>query len=146
MKIVFPEIDRMYGMEQTNSGIIKIYSHIRKLLIIQQNYIQIWKLGLQLLVHDIAKTNTRRVDKKKGYTFHGHDAVGERMLNKVSKRMKLSNNLTRYLKKLTRLHLRPIALVKNTVTDSAIRRLIVSSGDDLEDLMTLCRADIYSHI
>ena len=64
------------------------------------------------------------------------------MLNKVSKRMKLSNNLTRYLKKLTRLHLRPIALVKNSVTDSAIRRLIVSSGDDLEDLMTLCRADI----
>ena len=64
------------------------------------------------------------------------------MLNKVSKRMKLSNNLTRYLKKLTRLHLRPIALVKDTVTDSAIRRLIVSSGDDLKDLMTLCRADI----
>ena len=80
--------------------------------------------------------------KEKGYTFHGHDAVGERMLNKVSKRMKLSNNLTRYLKKLTRLHLRPIALVKDSVTDSAIRRLIVSSGDDLEDLMTLCRADI----
>ena len=80
--------------------------------------------------------------KKKGYTFHGHDAVGERMINEVASRMKLPNVLKIYLKKLTLLHLRPIALVKDIVTDSAVRRLMVAAGDDLEDLMILCRADI----
>ena len=94
------------------------------------------------LVHDIAKPNTRRVDKRKGYTFHGHDAVGERMLNKVAKRMKLSNQLRDYLKKLTLLHLRPIALAKKEITDSAVRRVMVAAGEDLDDLLTLCRADI----
>ncbi|MBT3478193.1 MAG: HD domain-containing protein, partial [Candidatus Marinimicrobia bacterium] len=94
------------------------------------------------LVHDIAKPNTRRIDKKKGYTFHGHDAVGERMLNKVGKRMKLSNELKEYLKKLTLLHLRPIALAKKEITDSAIRRVMVAAGEDIDDLLTLCRADI----
>ena len=92
--------------------------------------------------HDIAKPITRRIDKKKGYTFHGHDAVGERMISKVADRMKLSKKLSNYLKKLTLLHLRPIALVKSHVTDSAVRRLMVAAGDDLDDLMTLCRGDI----
>ena len=143
MKIVFPEIDRMYGMEQTKEWHHKdIFAHTLQVVDNSAKLSKKMEIRFAALVHDIAKPNTRRVDKKKGYTFHGHDAVGERMLNKVSKRMKLSNNLTRYLKKLTRLHLRPIALVKDSVTDSAIRRLIVSSGDDLEDLMTLCRADI----
>ena len=143
MKIVFPEIDRMYGMEQTKEWHHKdIFAHTLQVVDNSAKLSKKMEIRFAALVHDIAKPNTRRVDEKKGYTFHGHDAVGERMLNKVSKRMKLSNNLTRYLKKLTRLHLRPIALVKDSVTDSAIRRLIVSSGDDLEDLMTLCRADI----
>ena len=69
-------------------------------------------------------------------------AVGEKMLDKVGKRMRLSKNLTKYLKKLTLLHLRPIALVKSEVTDSAVRRLMVSAGNELKDLMVLCRADI----
>ena len=143
MKIIFPEIDRMYGMEQTKEWHHKdIFAHTLQVVDNSAKLSKKMEIRFAALVHDIAKPNTRRVDKEKGYTFHGHDAVGERMLNKVSKRMKLSNNLTRYLKKLTRLHLRPIALVKDTVTDSAIRRLIVSSGDDLKDLMTLCRADI----
>ena len=143
MKIVFPEIDRMYGMEQTKEWHHKdIFAHTLQVVDNSAKLSKKMEIRFAALVHDIAKPNTRRVDKEKGYTFHGHDAVGERMLNKVSKRMKLSNNLTHYLKKLTRLHLRPIALVKDTVTDSAIRRLIVSSGDDLKDLMTLCRADI----
>ena len=94
------------------------------------------------LVHDIAKPPTRRIDPKRGYTFHGHDAIGERMLHKVSKRLRLSNQLSNYLKKLTLLHLRPIALAKNGVTDSAVRRLMVSAGSEIDDLMTLCRADI----
>ena len=90
----------------------------------------------------LAKPDTRRINDEKGYTFHGHDAVGERMLNKVARRLKLSNKLTDYLKKLTLLHLRPIALVKSEVSDSAVRRLMIAAGDDLDDLMTLCRADI----
>ena len=72
----------------------------------------------------------------------GDDAVGEKMLDKVGQRMRLSKNLTKYLKKLTLLHLRPIALVKSEVTDSAVRRLMVSAGNELKDLMVLCRADI----
>ena len=100
------------------------------------------KIRFAALVHDIAKPITRRVDKEKGYTFHGHDAIGGKMIDTVAKRMKLSNDLKDYLKKLTLLHLRPIALVKNIVTDSAVRRLMVAAGEDLEDLMILCRADI----
>jgi tRNA nucleotidyltransferase/poly(A) polymerase len=100
------------------------------------------KLRFAALVHDIAKPKTRKVDSKKGYTFHGHDAVGERILNKVAKYLKLPNELRDYLKKLTLLHLRPIAIVNSEVTDSAIRRVIVAAGDEIDDLMTLCRADI----
>jgi len=100
------------------------------------------KLRFAALVHDIAKPNTRKIDPRKGYTFHGHDAIGERMLNKVAARMKLSNNLREYLKKLTLLHLRPIALAKKEISDSAVRRLMVAAGEDVTDLLTLCRADI----
>jgi tRNA nucleotidyltransferase/poly(A) polymerase len=96
------------------------------------------------LVHDIAKPRTRRIDEKKGFTFHGHDDLGSRMLHKIAKRMRLSNELKTYLQKLTDLHLRPIALAKEGVTDSAVRRLMVAAGDDIEDLMLLCRADITS--
>ena len=96
------------------------------------------------LVHDIAKPRTRRLDKNKGYTFHGHDEIGARMVGKISKRMKLSNDLKDYLQKLTRLHLRPIALAQENVTDAAIRRLMVAAAEEMDDLMKLCRADITS--
>ncbi|GIT40328.1 MAG: hypothetical protein Ct9H300mP9_1780 [Candidatus Neomarinimicrobiota bacterium] len=93
------------------------------------------ELRFAALVHDIAKPNTKRIDQKKGYTFYGHDAIGKQMLNDVAERMKLPNKLSQYLKKLTLLHLRPIALVKKKVTDSAVRRLIVAAGQDLDDLL-----------
>jgi len=143
MKIVFPEINIMYGIDQTQEWHHKdIFAHTLQVVDNASKISDKMKIRFAALVHDIAKPNTRRIDKDKGYTFHGHDAIGEKMLNKVAKRMKLSNKLKRYLKKLTRLHLRPIALVKDNVTDSAVRRLMVASGDDLEDLMILCRADI----
>ncbi|MFH1852874.1 MAG: tRNA nucleotidyltransferase, partial [Candidatus Neomarinimicrobiota bacterium] len=75
-------------------------------------------------------------------TFHGHDEIGARILARVARRMKLPNDLRDYLQKLTRLHLRPIALARDGVTDSAVRRLMVAAGDEIEDLLTLCRADI----
>ena len=143
MKIVFPEIDIMYGMDQTKEWHHKdIFAHTLQVVDNAAKLSDKMEIRFAALVHDIAKPNTRRIDKDKGYTFHGHDAVGEKMLNKVAKRMKLSNKLKCYLKKLTRLHLRPIALVKDNVTDSAVRRLMVASGQDLKDLMILCRADI----
>ena len=143
MKIIFPEIHRMYGMEQSPEWHHKdIFAHTLQVVDNAAKLSTKMELRFAALVHDIAKPNTRRIDKRKGYTFHGHDAVGEKMLDKVSRRMKLSNKLKNYIKKLTLLHLRPIALVKDVVTDSAVRRLMVAAGDDLEDLMLLCRADI----
>ena len=94
------------------------------------------------LVHDIAKPPTKRFYKSKGWTFHGHDEIGRRMLKKVAKRMKLSNQLRDYLMLLTKLHLRPIALAKKEITDSAVRRVMVEAGEFIDDLMILCRADI----
>ena len=143
MKLIFPEIDEMYGMDQTPEWHHKdIFFHTMQVVDNAAKLTQKMEIRFAALVHDIAKPVTRRVDKRKGYTFHGHDAVGEKILNKVMKRMKLSNNLGEYLKKMTLLHLRPIALAKKDVTDSAVRRLMVAAGDDIDDLMILCRADI----
>ena len=143
LKLIFPEIDIMYGMEQTSEWHHKdIFDHTMQVVDNAAKLSEKMELRFAALVHDIAKPKTRRVDKNKGYTFHGHDALGEKMIDGVAARMKLSNNLKSYLKKLTLLHLRPIALVKDIVTDSAVRRLMVLAGDDLNDLMTLCRADI----
>ena len=136
MEIVFPEIHVMYGMEQTSEWHHKdIFAHTLQVVDNAAKLTDKMEIRFAALVHDIAKPNTRRIDKKRGYTFHGHDAIGERMLDKVALRMRLSNSLKAYLKKLTLLHLRPIALVKEIVTDSAVRRLMVSAGDDLDDLM-----------
>ena len=143
MKLIFPEIDEMYGIDQTPEWHHKdIFFHTMQVVDNAAKLTQKMEIRFAALVHDIAKPVTRRVDKKKGYTFHGHDAVGEKILNKVIKRMKLSNNLGEFLKKMTLLHLRPIALAKKGVTDSAVRRLMVAAGDNIDDLMILCRADI----
>jgi poly(A) polymerase len=143
MKHIFPEIHVMYGMDQTGEWHHKdIFYHTMQVVDNAAKLSDKMKLRFAALVHDIAKPNTRRIDNQKGYTFHGHDAVGERMLNKVAKRMKLSNELKDYLKKLTLLHLRPIALAKKEITDSAIRRVMVAAGEEIDDLLILCRADI----
>ena len=143
MKVVFPEIHIMYGMDQTAEWHHKdIFAHT--LQVVDNAAMLSGKMELRFaaLVHDIAKPQTRRIDDKKGYTFYGHDVVGERMITNVASRMRLSKKTADYLKKMTLLHLRPIALVKSEVTDSAVRRLMVAAGDDLDDLMLLCRADI----
>ncbi len=143
LELVFQEIDVMYGIDQTPEWHHKdIFFHTMQVVDNAAKLTEKMEIRFAALVHDIAKPTTRRVDKKKGYTFHGHDAVGEKILDKVIHRMKLSNNLGAFLKKMTLLHLRPIALAKKGVTDTAIRRLMVAAGDDIDDLMILCRADI----
>ena len=143
MEFVFPEISVMYGLDQSNEYHHKdIFYHTLEVV---DNAAQLSdKLDLRLaaLVHDIAKPKTRRLSKSKGYTFYGHDDVGARMLKGISSNMKFSNSTRDYIAKLTALHLRPISLAKKDVTDSAIRRLIVDAGEEIDDLMKLCRADI----
>jgi tRNA nucleotidyltransferase/poly(A) polymerase len=143
LKTVFPEIDIMYDMNQSAEWHHKdIFAHTLQVVDNAARLTGKMEIRFAALVHDIAKPVTRRIDPVKGYTFHGHDAIGEKMLNKVSQRLRLSNKLAGYIKKLTLLHLRPIALVKSEVTDSAVRRLMVSAGGEIQDLMILCRADI----
>tara|TARA_Y100000588_G_scaffold393231_2_gene508332 strand:- start:162918 stop:164333 length:1416 start_codon:yes stop_codon:yes gene_type:complete len=143
MKYVFPEIDAMYGLEQTSEWHHKdIFSHTLQVVDNAARLTKKTRVRFAALVHDIAKPNTRRIHDKKGYTFYGHDFIGSKIVRKIARRMKLSNDLSAYLQKLTALHLRPISLAKEGVTDSAVRRLMVAAGEDIHELMTLCRADI----
>jgi poly(A) polymerase len=103
----------------------------------------IW-LRFAALMHDIAKPVTKKFIEGTGWTFHGHEEIGARMIEGIFLRLKLPLTYLNYVTKLVRLHLRPIALVDEEVSDSAIRRIIVNAGDDLEDLISLCRADITS--
>ena len=143
LETVFPEIDVMYDMDQSPEWHHKdIFAHTLQVVDNAAKLTNKMEIRFAALVHDIAKPATRKIDPVKGYTFHGHDAIGERMLHKVAKRLRLSNQLASYIKKLTLLHLRPIAIAKSEVSDSAVRRLMVAAGEEIEDLMTLCRADI----
>ena len=145
MKYVFPEIDIMFGMEQPKEWHHKdIFFHTMQVVDNAAKLSDKMELRFAALVHDIGKPKTRRIHKTKGFTFHGHDDVGSRMLHKIAKRIKLSNELREYLIKMILLHLRPIALAKKNVTDAAVRRLMVASGEETDDLLALCRADITS--
>tara|TARA_Y100000748_G_scaffold69854_1_gene57078 strand:- start:4147 stop:5568 length:1422 start_codon:yes stop_codon:yes gene_type:complete len=143
MEYVFPEISIMYGLDQSNEYHHKdIFYHTLEVVDNAAKLSNNVDLRLAALVHDIAKPKTRRLSKSKGYTFYGHDDVGARMLKGIAESMKFSNSTRDFITKLTALHLRPISLAKKEVTDSAIRRLIVDAGEEIDDLMTLCRADI----
>ena len=143
MEFVFPEIAVMYGLDQSNEYHHKdIFYHTLEVVDNAAKLSDKLDLRLAALVHDIAKPKTRRLSKSKGYTFYGHDDLGARMLKGISSSMKFSNSTRDYIAKLTALHLRPISLAKKDVTDSAIRRLIVDAGEEIDDLMKLCRADI----
>lgn len=145
MEQVFPEAAKMGGVEQRKDYHHKdVFLHTCEVVDnISEVTDNVW-LRFAALVHDIAKPQTKRFVEGTGWTFHGHEEVGARMMKKIFKKLKLPFNRLEYVEKLVRLHLRPIALAGEEVTDSAIRRLIVAAGEDLEDLITLCRADITS--
>lgn len=145
METIFPEIAHLAGVEQRKDYHHKdVFFHTCMVVDnIATATSNVW-LRFAALVHDIAKPATKRFVEGIGWTFHGHEELGARMMKNIFNRMKLPLNKLEYVEKLIRLHLRPIALAKEEVTDSAIRRLIVSAGDDLNDLITLCRADITS--
>ena len=143
LKHVFPELDVMSGVDIINGkGHKDVFIHTLQVVDNAAKLSDKMKVRFAALVHDIAKPPTKHFDDEKGWTFHGHDEIGRRMLKKVATRMKLSNELRDYLMLLTKLHLRPIALAKKEITDSAIRRVMVEAGEEIDDLMTLCRADI----
>lgn len=145
LEIIFPEIHKLAGVDQRKDFHHKdVFFHTCKVVDnIAASTDDVW-LRFAALVHDIAKPQTKRFVEDIGWTFHGHEELGARMMKGIFKKMKLPLTKMEYIEKLVRLHLRPIALAKEEVTDSAIRRLIVSAGNDLEDLITLCRADITS--
>ena len=145
MEIIFPEVAKLAGQEQRQDFHHKeVFLHTCKVVDnISKATENVW-LRFAALVHDIAKPNTKKFVDGVGWTFHGHEEIGARMMKGIFKRLKLPLNKLEYIEKLVRLHLRPIALAKDEVTDSAIRRFIVDAGKDLEDLITLCRADITS--
>lgn len=141
---IFPELQKMHGVKIIKGkGHKDNFFHTLKVL---ENLCEesddLW-LRWSALLHDIAKPATAAFDPTHGWSFHGHEDKGARMVPKIFARMKLPlNEKMKFVQKMVRLHLRPIALVDTEVTDAAIRRLIVESGEDLEALLKLCRADI----
>ena len=145
MSVVFPEIANLAGVDQRKDFHHKeVFLHTLEVVDnISEVSDNVW-LRFAALVHDIAKPKTKRFAEGIGWTFHGHEEMGARMMKKIFSNLKLPLGKINYIEKLIRLHLRPIALVSDNVTDSAIRRLSANAGEDLDDLITLCRADITS--